>query len=183
MRLCLPPPSPAHLHHVHILLLKVFRWFHICLPLTIFIWQWPASPRPPTSAPGCRGWGGHICWWRGGQKVRGTDTRHCWPRVNTGHRDRELRCGMVPLHSLQTPGCSCWYRNMSGYTVLILVLFLRWCYNLFVWMDWNWYRLFIYLFLQFVCGGVVVSSTYYSLQLQFTWNANQSRSLFQMWFS
>ena len=89
-------------------------------------------------------------------------------------------CVMV---SLQTPGCSCWYRNMSGYTVLILVLFLRWCYNLFVWMDWNWYRLFIYLFLQFVCGGVVVSSTYYSLQLQFTWNANQSRSLFQMWFS
>ena len=69
--------------------------------------------------------------------MRGADTRHCWPRVNTGHRDRAK----------------------LGYTVLILVPTLRWFYNLFVWNGVKLISL-VYLFiLQFVRGGVVVTST------------------------
>ena len=33
--------------------------------------------------------------------MRGADTRHCWPRVNTGHRDREMWDGVPPDSRLQ----------------------------------------------------------------------------------
>ena len=50
-------------------------------------------------------------------------------------------------------------RVMLGYTVLILVPTLRWFYNLFVWNGVKLISL-VYLFiLQFVRGGVVVTST------------------------